>query len=46
MFQFQESMLPPLPKNQLNLKLPDLRLVLDRTTVYPGEVRATLVRER
>jgi hypothetical protein len=38
MFQFSESTLPSEPKNHINLKLPDLRLVLDRTTVYPGEV--------
>jgi hypothetical protein len=38
MFQFSEAVLPSEPKNQINLKLPDLRLVLDRTTVYPGEM--------
>jgi hypothetical protein len=38
MFQFSESTLPSEPKNHINLKLPDLRLVLERTVYMPGEV--------
>jgi hypothetical protein len=37
MFQFSESTLPSEPKNHINLKLPDLRLVLERTVYMPGE---------
>jgi hypothetical protein len=37
LFRFQESVLPD-PFKQINIKLPEFRLVLDRTTFYPGEV--------